>query len=326
MDKTKVDKIFNVAEKYFENSNHKNPLIYLIAKDDETFYSYHKIAPKSDGNALLERYVKDFFGNLKNTINESDLYDWNFESPENCILFKDFELQEINFFKGMPIFKKIDKSDFLTKQYQLRFFNIELYLNDTQSIHLHQYLSADYQTSWKLHLNFFEDMQKIEVTDNTNGFTINQDFDFISYVDKTNNQESFSIIQNRKWFEKLYGFIDQYKDAYNKVSTLQCLDLSVLGNGTEDCWRKCSSLIKYSHLKECMSALNAELSTNKQTISKDILIEKGIKYRMSNGQPILIPENARQLKAVIKILSDRIVDTHFLKRIGISDYIEEIKQ
>jgi uncharacterized protein YbaR (Trm112 family) len=73
-----------------------------------------------------------------------------------------------------------------------------------------------------------------------------------------------------------------------------------------------------------MSALNEELLNDKQTISKDILNEKKITYKIRNGRPVIIPKNARQLKVVIKMLNDKIVRTQYLQRSGLSDYIEEI--
>jgi hypothetical protein len=325
MSEQKTNQIFNSVEQYFENRLHKNPLTYLIARNGQKFYS-KVTAPDADGNILLESYVKNYFGSLKSSISEYGLYDWDSDNPENGILTKSFGSTEESFYKEMRIYDEIDNDRFLKKQYPLRYFNLEIHLNDTQSIHLHQQISTGYQTSFSrvfVKLSF-ENMEKIKVIDFTNGFTVGHDFDFISFVDKENLHECFSIIQSRKSFEKLLGFIEKYKEAYEEVSKLDCIDLSVLGAGTEDCWRKCSSLLKYPNRSQCMSALNAELSTAEQTISKKFLDEKGIKYKIQNGLPILIPENAKQLKIVIKILSDKIVNTHFLHKYGLSDYIEEI--
>ena len=145
-------------------------------------------------------------------------------------------------------------------------------------------------------------------------------------MDKENPQDCFSIVHSLKWFEKLYDLIEEYKAAYQKVSSLAYLDLTNLKGGTEDCWRKCSSLLKFSKLNECFSALNAELTSTKQTLSKNILKDRGINFKIGNdGKAILSPENPRQLKAALKTLSDKMVDTHLLKRTGISDYIEEFK-
>lgn len=325
MNKLKVNQMFDSVQSYFDNESHKNPLTYLIAKSGQTFYSNDKIAPKTEGNDLLEEYFKKFFKNLKDYIDEFGIYDWDSECPETGILTKKFSQREQNFYKNISSFDAINRKDFLKKLYELRYFNLELRLNDNQSIHLHQHLSSGYDTSWKLHVKLFEDeIEKINVIDYTKSFTIGQDFDFIGYVDKKQPEESFFVIQYQKWFEKLFDYIEQYRIAFDEVSKLSCLDLSKLDQGTEDCWRKCSSLLKYPHLKQCITALNNEILSDKQTISKDILRDKGIPYKVKNGKPILIPQGPNQFKAVVKILNDKIVRTHYLRRTGLSDYIEEL--
>jgi hypothetical protein len=179
-------------------------------------------------------------------------------------------------------------------------------------------------TKFKAYFPIFENIKKIQMIDYTKGFMISHDFDFLSFTDKTNPKQCFSIIKFRKSFEKLYEYVELYKRAYEEVSSLDCIDLKILGQGSEDCWRKCALLLKFPNLKHCMSALNEELLNDKQTISKDILNEKKITYKIRNGRPVIIPKNARQLKVVIKMLNDKIVRTQYLQRSGLSDYIEEI--
>ncbi len=323
-EKELFNQVIALTEKFFSSPSN-SPLYYLVAKNGKEFYSNDEIAPIKESNSRLVIYVKNYIESLRNDASENGIYSWDSECPDNSLLLKKFSDREAEFFRKLSNFEKIDSKRFLKKQYPLRYFNLELRLNGNQSIHLHQHISTDYQTSWKLHVKLIDDTEKIEVIDYTKGFTIGQNFDFVSYVDKENPQNSFSIVHSLKWFEKLFDLIDEYKAAYDKVSKLEYLDLKVLEGGTEDCWRKCSSLLKFSKLDQCFDALNAELTSDEHTVSKDILKEKGIQFRIgANGKAILAPENPRQLKAAIKILSDKIVDTHLLKRTGISDYIEEI--
>jgi hypothetical protein len=321
----KFNEIIELAQTFLKNP--KNiPLYYLIAKDGKTIYSNDEISPKTDGNALLLTYVKNYLANLTSDSVELGIYDWESESPDQAVLLKSFGDAESDFFEKISEYEKIDKDSFLKRQYALRYFNLELRLNDKQSIHLHQHISTNFQTTWKLHIKLFEETEKIDVIDYTKGFTIGQNYDFISYVDKDNPQNNFSVVHSLKWFEKLYDLIEEYKEAFEKVGKLTYLDLKTLEGGTEDCWRKCSALLKFSKLDDCFTALNVELTSAGQTLSKDILKEKGIAFRIgTDGKAILAPETPRQLKAALKVLSDKIVDTHLLKRTGISDYIEEFK-
>lgn len=323
-EKQKLDQLLGLAQEYLDIPANQ-PLYYLVAKDGKTIYSNDEIAPKTDGNVLLVVYVKNYIKSLKNDAENIGVFNWDSESPDNAVFIKSFGDAEHEFFTKLSDYDKIDRNDFLKRQYENRYFNLELRLNDNQSIHLHQHISTSFQTKWKLHIKLFEDIEKIEVIDYTKGFTIGQNYDFVSYIDKENPQNCFSIVHSLKWFEKLYDLIEEYKKAYEKVSELSYLDLKSLDGGTEDCWRKCSVLLKFSKLNECYDALNAELTSDEQKLSKDILKEKGITYRIGDdGKAILTPETPRQLKAALKILSDSIVDTHLLKRTGISDYIEEI--
>lgn len=320
-----VNQLLKSTQSYFTDSSHTNPLPYLIAKHSHNVYNLN-LAHDPEGDKILEDLAQHYFGDLKKDSAEFGVFDWESDHPEHCILYKRFMADENKFSQNMSSYEECDRKRFLKKQYPLRFFSLELPLNATQSIHLHQYVSGSYQTTWKrkLYWNLFEDVERIKIIDYENGFTIDQDFDFLSFFDRTDSSQCFSVIHSRKWFEKLHGYIERYKKAYREISGLECIDLSVLGDGSEDTWRKCYSLLQYPNLNRCISALNSELLTDEQTISKDVLTDKSIKYEIRAGIPVAIPENVNQLKVIIKMLNDKIVRTQYLKRRGLSDYIDEI--
>ena len=319
----RVNQLRIQAEGYFNDPFHINPLPYLIARRDQKYYQL-TLAQDLEGNRILERLVQEYLVDLTVDSAAFGVYDWDTENPEQCILFKRFMDAENDFYNKLSEYEECDRERFLRKRYPLRFFSLELPLDTTQSIHLHQYISNNYQTSWKLHWNLFEDLERIKIINNSTGFTIDKSFDFLSFVDKTDSSQCFSVIYTRKWFEKLHDYVKRYEEAYRVVSNLDCVDFSVLGTGTEDAWRKCFSLLKYPDLNRCVSALNSELLSGEQTISKDVLAEKGIQFEMRAGVPVVIPETVNQLKVVIKMLSDKIVLTQYLQRLGLSDYIDEI--
>ena len=312
----RVNQLLLATQRYFSDSLHTNPLPYLVAKRSQNLYHLN-LAQEPEGNRILERLAQQYFVDLTVDLAEFGVYDWESDHPEHCILSKRFMADENEFYQNMSAYEECDRERFLRKRYPLRFFSLELPLNTTQSIHLHQYVSGGYQTTWK-------DVERIKIIDSSTGFTIEQGFDFLSFFDRTDSSQCFSVINTRKWFEKLHGYIERYEEAYREVSTLDCIDLSILGIGTEDTWRKCDSLLKYPDLNRCMSALNVELLTGEQTISKDVLADKGIRYEIRAGIPVVIPETVNQLKVVIKMLNDKIVRTQYLQRRGLSDYIDEI--
>ena len=119
-------------------------------------------------------YLKNYLESLASDAAEIGLFNWESESPDQAVFLKSFGDAEREFFKKLSNYEKIDKDSFLKRQYALRYFNIELRLNNKQSIHLHQHISTNFQTSWKLHINLFEDTEKIDVIDYTKGFTIGQ--------------------------------------------------------------------------------------------------------------------------------------------------------
>lgn len=318
-----INQLLISAQRYFTAPLHTNPLPYLVAKRRDNFYILN-LAHEPEGNRILEDLAQHYFDDLEEKTIEFGVYNWDSDHPENSILYKRFMAVENNFYENMSSYEECDRESFLKKRYPLRFFSLELPLNTTQSIHLHQYVSVSYNTTWKLHWPLFEDAERIKIIDYTTGFTIEPGFDFLSYIDRTDSAQCFSVIHSRKWFEKLHGYIERYIEAYRQVSSLECIDLSVLGDGSEDTWRKCASLLRYPNLNQCITALNSELLTDEQTISKDVLIGKSINYEIRDGIPVIIPENVNQLKAVIKMLNDKIVQTQYLQRRGLSDYIEEI--
>ncbi len=323
--RNRTKKLFDDAEEFFEYRYHPNPSTYLIAKNDENFYSKIDISPDNDGKILLENYTKNYLYFLQTRIKEDDVYDWDEDYPESGILIKSFDSLERDFYRDKNSFEEIDNDDFLQQQYQLRYFNLELPLNDTQSIHLHQYISSSYKSSLEkalIKIRPNENTERIKVIDFTNSFTLNNDFDFVGFYDKKNIGNCFTIISNLKPFERLHGIIEKYKEAYDEVSKLDCLDLSNLTD-TEDCWRKCASLLKFKERARCMAALKVDLLSKSTNFPKKFLDEKGIKFDIIDGQPVLTPENPKQLKIIIKILSDKLVKTHLRHKDGLSDRIEE---
>ena len=310
------------AQKFFDNRHHINPLTYLIAKNEEKFYSKVNISPDNEGAFFLETCAKNYLDSIKNEIAENDSYDWDDDYPDNALLIKNFDNLEFDFYRKRRSFERIDNDDFLKKQYQLRYFNLELPLNEIQSIHLHQYISSSYQSSFKkalIRLN--ENTERIKVIDFTDSFTIDTYFNFVSYYDKQNFDNCFTVISDLTPFERLYGFIDRYKEAYDEVSKLACLDLSNMTD-TEDCWRKCSSLLKFKDRNTYLAALKVNLLAKDKNFPKKFLAEKGIQVIFKKGEPVLMPENPRQLKIIIKILSDKLVNTYLGHKDGLSDHIE----
>src|SRR5665648_247187 len=165
-----ADRIFDEARKFFGNPNHLNPIIYLVAKDGKNFYSNAiPIAPSDDGSSLIETSVKTYLYNLENIMAESTVNNWDSSGPEEGISVKSFGSPENEFYKGIANFNPINNKKFLEKQYSRRYFNLELRLNDSESIHLHQAVTASYKTNWKkLQIKIFEDIEKIEVIDYNN--------------------------------------------------------------------------------------------------------------------------------------------------------------
>lgn len=319
-------KLFRKAQEFFDYEYRINPLTYLIAKKDGKFYSKVDISPDNSGKEVLESYAKNYLDRLRDDIEEDDLHNWDDDYPENSILFKNFDDIQGDFYRERHNFRLIDNDDFLKKQYQLRFFNIELPIDDTQSIHLHQYISSSYQSSLENAIVKLgkenEDTERIKIIDFTNSFTLNYDFDFVSFHDQDNINNCFTLISKLKPFEKLHSYVGRYKEAYNEVANFECVDLSNLAD-TEDCWRKCASLLKYEDRMSCMEDLKADLLSTEPTLPKDFLKEKGIKWGIVNGTPILTPENPRQLKIIIKILSDKLAQTYLRHRNGLSGHFEE---
>jgi hypothetical protein len=99
--------IYNAVQKYFSSTLHRNPFTYLVAKDGNTFYAKDKIAPETEGNNLLERYVKNYFDYMKENVDEVGLYDWDLDSPEESLLVKSFGLEEEDFYKKILSIKKL---------------------------------------------------------------------------------------------------------------------------------------------------------------------------------------------------------------------------
>jgi len=323
VDKEKIENIFTKVQNHFENDYQINLLTYLIAKKDQTFYSKTNLAPDKNGNNLLKFYVNTYLDSLKNEITENGVFNWTSDYPENSILVKSFDTVENNFYVERHQYEKITNNDFLKNQYTLRYFNLEVPINETESIHFHQQISTNYKTSLKARIKIFENSDRLEVINLMDSFTVGTDFNFVSFFDKTDKSKCFTIITDLKPFEKLHGFLKQYKIAYAEVSKLSCMDLSNLKE-TEDCGRKCAALLKLEGIPTCIDVLNNELLSDAQTLSKKVLTEKGIKYEIRDGKTVLFPKNPVQLKVIIKILSDKIVKTHFRQKEGLSGHFEEI--
>jgi len=308
----------------------RNFMPYLLAKKDEEFYRL-SLTPSDGGIEIFYDLASEYAIGLNVHAAEYGVYNFYDESPETCLLHKSFTDDEQIFFEAFPSFRLCDRRSFVLMQYDLSFLCVELPLNRTQSIHLYQYVPGSYRARdapaiTRRFMQLFEDRYLIQVSDYSEGFNIRKDFDFCSFYDSTDPSLCFSIIKarTRKWFEKMYGYIQQYRVSFDEVSRIDVLDFQLIGLGTEDTWRKCHSLLRSPLFEISLERFKEELLSDEDNTSKEFLDGKGIPYSTDNGILRVKPLTFYQAKIIIKMLEDNLVTTQYTGRDGLASYIEEV--
>ncbi len=325
----RVNQLFRIFQDFFERSRaQRNILPYLLAKHIEEFYRF---SPRNtdEGYEVFSDLVRQHAIELNMRAAEFGVYDFDDESPENCLLTKSFGEGELTFFEDLRNIERFDLNKFLKKGYFLEFFCLGIPLNQTQSIHLFQYVPGGYRAHPAppgFFMSFFEDRYILHISDYSTGFNLRKDFNFCSFYDESDSSQCFSIInaRTRKWYEKLFGYNQPYRDSYDEVSSIGIIDFSLIGSGTEDMWRKCHALLRSPYIDRCLEKLEEELLSDEYNTSKEYLDGKGIKYSTESGILQIIPIDLYQAKIIIKILEDKLVTTQYTERDGLADRIDEI--
>lgn len=308
-----VELMIEFLETYFGRIDRTNLIPYIMAKQGP-YYFKSGLNPTNEGREIIESLVTDYFNYLRECQMSLDVLDWDEEGTEECIFYKPFLAEENLYFESGRAYDPIDNTRFLKRGYEQRFFCVDVPLSRIQSIHLFQKVTTGYETTNRIHIPLFERRNRVHIADHKRGFTIKNRFDFSSFYDNTNVDNCFSIVSSRKPFERLFGYIERYKEAFESVSRFEYIDFSFLGEGSEDLWRKCHSLLRFPDLDRCIEAFTAELRSGEQTLSKQALEMYDIEYVMTReGIPVVKPLNLRQSKHVIRILTDGIAETYYCK-------------
>lgn len=308
-----VEAMIEKIESFNQRYDRVNKIPYVMAKHGRYYYR-SGINPTDDGRAIIEGLSDSYLDDLRECHDNVDVIDWDEEGTEDCIFYKPFLAEENLFFENERTYDRVNFSRFLKKGYKYRFFCIEIPLSRTESIHLFQKVTTGYDTTNKIHIPLFERRNRIHISDHTTGFTIQEKFDFATFFERTNVNNCYTIVKRRKPFEQLFGYIERYQEAFESVSKFPYINFTLLGNGSEDLWRKCHSLLHFPDLNHCIAEFTKELRSGEQTLSKRALDSKQISYIINReGIPVVTPQNLRQSKHVIRILKDGIAETHYCK-------------
>lgn len=326
-----VDQLFGFFQEILPRETSRiNFMPYLLAKKSGEFYRL-SLAHSHEENEVFHDLSREYAIGLNAHAAEYGVYGFYEESPESCLLHKSFMDNERIFFEALLSYERCNQNSFVLGQYPLRFFCVEIPLNQNQSIHLYQHVPGSYRARDAPAMNrffahFFEDRYHIQVTNYNEGFNIRRDFDFCSFYDTTNPSRCFSIIKarTRKWFEKMYGYIEEYRESFNEVSRIDFLDLSEIGSGTEDTWRKCHALLRSPNYALSKIKFREALLSSEDNSSKKILDKIGIPYSTDSGTLRVRPQTVYHAKKIIQMLEDYLVKTEYGGRDGLANYIDVV--
>lgn len=310
-----VENTINKLTEYFGNNQRINLMPYMMAKNGD-FYLKRDLNLTTDSTPNIEEMVHAYHSRLAECLTDPEFYSWNEEGTAGCLFYKPFLAEENQCLLNLNAHNQLDRNRFLrSTSYDQRFFCIKISLSRTESIHLYQKIRSSKETKKWYHIPIFADRNRMQIADHTSGFTIYSDFDFSCFFDNTQVANSYSIVHNRKFFERFFGYLQRYKDAFDLVQErFEYIDFSYLPHETEDLHRQCYSLLRFPDLQRCLTELTRELQSRDQTLSKTVLDEKGIPYAPDiHGNPILKPQNPSQAKFVIRMLSDKLALTHYCR-------------
>ena len=327
MEREKIQTIVKELDSYIISGNALQP--YLGIYGEDTTGSGRDccrgLSMNSDGDVKeIVKVLSNFTQNIKKYVHrEINVADLNKDDKDYSFLYKQMVDSDLEKTEELisHFCKDVKITDFLkNNKFKNVFLFIEIILNQSpeKKIILFKSVGQNYQgkkTNWVLS-KLFSDNQKIKFVDNQRDLILDSNFEITAFISKSEKgellDESFFFIENRKKFENLYGYLQKYEHAYATVTkNMDFIDWTK-ANPSLALKRKCYSIANYDDLSECIQHLKHDLTSTEDNLMKQALKKKGIKYEDDNGNIKILPENTRELSALLKIITDGLATTYLL--------------
>ncbi len=306
------------------------PLVFLYGKEKKEggIWKIKSLSISSeDSQSELVKILNSYREKVDNYIDgESDLKDLN-NGGDGGLFYKimdEADLKKTKRISATDIETK-NITDFLkTNIFKDVFFIIEINLNESgdKKIILLKSVSQRFyvKKNW-FAVSLFDDRQRIKFLNNKKDLILDESFEIAAFID---NSQSFFFITDRNKFEDLYEYHERYEEAHDVLTKrLDFIDWSS-AKATIPVLRSCYSIANFVRLDQCILKLKTELTSADNNTIKKALKAKEIEYIVKNGNIEIIPQNTSHLKALLKIITDRVAKTCLLDREVIGSDFEEL--
>lgn len=308
----------------YTNQDRRLPIFtFLMGKKKEEFYKIDVSNNQTETRKNLMQIFSGFHSKINYDYNHKDVARWGEVGFKGSLFFKELTSDEIRFFFTNDYFKEGRKDDFIKKRYKPRLFSLELRLtNDGNSrLMFIQNVIKGYNADFTWHLNIFDDRLPIQILDNSKGFTLQNDYSMVLYVDDLRNGSGFIIIKDKKPFENLFKYYGLYESCYVQVCQLECVDFSRI-EPSVDLKRRSFQLVNNRRFDRLYSRFVEELNSPHANEIKHALDSKGIDFQPTASGYKVIPNDITQAKTCLRMLNDGVVRTILSQEVGLADHVD----
>lgn len=335
MPKDKIGQIIEKLDSYIISHSKIEPFVFIFGEEEnaESTKMFQDLSISSmQSLGELTKVLTSFSKTTKRFLNgELSVKDLDDGIDHSGIFYKKMDQNDFDRTKYLidPIYQKTQFSDFLKPSKSKNvFLGIEINLDNPSNdkIVLLKSISQNYYAKKSKYsiTSLFNENPKITFINNEEDLLFDSNFEIVGNISDLDN--SFFFIQNIKKFEDLFKYHEKYEESFSSLSQrLNFIDWSN-AEATMQVKRSCYDIANFDRLDECIAQLTKDLTSKDENEIKQALCSKGITYDVDKGGNVkVIPKNTKELRAILKIISDGVAKTCLLGRNVLGTNFEELE-